>query len=140
MDLDSFVVATPRPLPVILLLDTSGSMEGVEIAALNAALKEMAQDLGGSTTPQREIQVGLVVFENNEFDANLAIVATDFSGTDTLAHELGHILTRGGHFKGHDYNLMARGDRREKEAVGADRLRDAQVENIRDDVLGYLRS
>ena len=44
MDLDSFVVATPRSLPVVLL----GSMEGVKIAALNAALKEM----GGSATPQ----------------------------------------------------------------------------------------
>lgn len=64
MDLDSFVVATPRPLPVLLLLDTSGSMTGTKIAALNSALKEMAQDLGGSSTPQGEIHVGVVVFHS----------------------------------------------------------------------------
>lgn len=77
MDLDSFVVATARPLPVILLLDISGSMEGTKIAALNAALKEMSQDLGGSATPQGEIHVGVVVF-NSSVDVSPPVPAKDF--------------------------------------------------------------
>lgn len=64
MDLDAFVVATPRPLPVLLLLDTSGSMAGTKIAALNAALKELTQDLGGSTTPQGEVHLGVITFNS----------------------------------------------------------------------------
>jgi uncharacterized protein YegL len=84
MDLDSFVVATPRPLPVILLLDTSGSMEGVKIAALNAALKEMAQDLGGSATPQGEIHVGMVVF-NSTVEVAPPVPAKDLVVKDHVA-------------------------------------------------------
>ena len=38
--LKKFAVATPRPLPVIVLADTSGSMgENGKIEALNAAMK-----------------------------------------------------------------------------------------------------
>ncbi|MDP2314823.1 MAG: DUF4157 domain-containing protein [Pseudomonadota bacterium] len=78
--------------------------------------------------------------ENFTHGANIAFVATDNSGPDTFAHELGHILTRDGHETGDDNNLMTGGGTRDKDAVGADRLTDAQVTNIRDDVLGYLRS
>ncbi len=78
--------------------------------------------------------------ESNDLDANVAVVATKGAGEDTFAHELGHILTRGGHFKGDEHNLMARGDRRDKKALGPDRLTATQVANMRDDILGYLRS
>lgn len=84
MNLDSFVVATARPLPVILLLDISGSMEGTKIAALNAALKEMAQDLGGSATPQGEIHVGVVVF-NSSVDVSPPVPAKDFVAREFMA-------------------------------------------------------
>ena len=77
MDLDRFVTATPRPLPVILLLDVSGSMQGPKIASLNASLKELAQDLAGSATPQGEIHIGLVVFSSG-VDARDPVAAAAF--------------------------------------------------------------
>jgi len=78
--------------------------------------------------------------ENMTHGANIAFVATDYSGPDTFAHELGHILTREGHFAADDNNLMRSGSHRDKDATGDDRLTDEQIENIRGDVLGYLRS
>jgi len=65
MSLDDFVLPTPRPLPVIVLADASGSMHGSKIAALNAALRELTQDLSDSTTPQGEVHLGFVVFNEH---------------------------------------------------------------------------
>jgi uncharacterized protein YegL len=62
MSLDDFVLPTPRPLPVIVLADASGSMHGSKIAALNAALRELSQDLAQATTPQGEVHLGFVIF------------------------------------------------------------------------------
>lgn len=78
--------------------------------------------------------------ENYTHGANIAFVATDASGADTFAHELGHILTREGHYTGDDDNLMTSGRSRNKNNVDDDRLTDEQVTDIRGDVLGYLRS
>ena len=39
----SYTVATARPIPVILLLDTSGSMHGDRIKQLNEAVSGMLQ-------------------------------------------------------------------------------------------------
>jgi len=61
--LKKFAVAAPRPLPVIVLADTSGSMgaDG-KIAALNAAMKEMIATFGKESRLRAEIQVGLITF------------------------------------------------------------------------------
>lgn len=40
-DINKVVVPTAKPLPVILLLDVSGSVRGKKIAALNKAVEEM---------------------------------------------------------------------------------------------------
>jgi hypothetical protein len=77
--------------------------------------------------------------EGSTHNANIAFVATDANGADTFAHEIGHILTRDSHFAGDPNNLMNSGRTRDKDAGGDDRLTDDQVENIKDDVLGYLR-
>ena len=63
--LDSFVLDTPRPLPVILLLDVSGSMQGAKIAALNAAVRELCQDLADTRQPQGEIHLGRILFSSS---------------------------------------------------------------------------
>lgn len=61
--LKKFVVATPRPLPVIVLADTSGSMgENGKIEALNAAMKDMVKTFGEESRLRAEIQVGLITF------------------------------------------------------------------------------
>lgn len=61
--LKSFAISTPRPLPVIVLADTSGSMgENGKIEALNAALKEMIATFSKESRLRAEIQVGLITF------------------------------------------------------------------------------
>ncbi len=58
-----FVVATPRPLPVIVLADVSGSMsESGKIEALNAALKDMVETFSKENRLRAEILVGLITF------------------------------------------------------------------------------
>jgi len=61
--LKKFAVATPRPLPVIVLADASGSMgENGKIEALNAAMKEMVATFSKESRLRAEIQVGLITF------------------------------------------------------------------------------
>ena len=61
--LKKFAVATPRPLPVIVLADTSGSMgENGKIEALNAAMKDMVSTFAKESRLRAEIQVGLITF------------------------------------------------------------------------------
>ncbi len=54
----------PRPLPVILLLDCSGSMSGEKIAAVNAAVRELGAEMADSRQPQGEIHVCAIRFAN----------------------------------------------------------------------------
>lgn len=61
--LKKFAVATPRPLPVIVLADASGSMgENGKIEALNAALKDMVATFAKESRLRAEIHVGLITF------------------------------------------------------------------------------
>ncbi|MFQ1766520.1 vWA domain-containing protein [Aeromonas veronii] len=63
MALNDFVVNTPRPLPVILLCDTSGSMSvDGKIEALNEAVKQMITTFAEESRIRAEIQVGLITF------------------------------------------------------------------------------
>lgn len=63
MALKKFVMAEARPLPVLLILDVSGSMsvEG-KIDALNQAVKEMIQEFTKQEDHQAEIHVGIITF------------------------------------------------------------------------------
>ena len=61
MALNDFVVNTPRPLPVILLCDTSGSMSvDGKIEALNEAVRQMINTFAQESRIRAEIQVGLI--------------------------------------------------------------------------------
>jgi uncharacterized protein YegL len=61
--LKKFAVATPRPFPVIVLADTSGSMgENGKIEALNVAMKNMVSTFSAESRLRAEIQVGLITF------------------------------------------------------------------------------
>jgi uncharacterized protein YegL len=57
-----FKPVPPRPLPVILLLDCSGSMAGEKIAAVNAAVRELAAEMASSRQPQGEIHLCAIRF------------------------------------------------------------------------------
>lgn len=71
--------------------------------------------------------------------SRLAAVATDHSGADTFAHELGHVLTNEGHHTGDADNLMTSGGTRHKDNVDPDRLTATQVSAIRASTLGWVR-
>jgi uncharacterized protein YegL len=65
-DLDSVEFAdNPDPrCPCVLLLDTSGSMEGVPIAALNEGLAAFRKDIKEDELAQRRTEIALVTFGN----------------------------------------------------------------------------
>jgi uncharacterized protein YegL len=61
--LGSFTVANARPLPVIILADTSGSMsENGKIQALNTALADMTQSFAQDVDGRAEIHVAIITF------------------------------------------------------------------------------
>ncbi|MDO4683245.1 MAG: VWA domain-containing protein [Lautropia sp.] len=61
--LKKFTIASPRPLPVFILADTSGSMaEDGKIHALNDALKDMLSTFSDESRQRAEIQVAVITF------------------------------------------------------------------------------
>jgi len=63
-DINKVVVPAAKPLPVILLLDVSGSMRGEKIAALNKSVEEMIASFADQTKREVEIQVSAITFGN----------------------------------------------------------------------------
>jgi len=62
MGLNDFVVKEERPLPVFILADVSGSMEGEKIQVLNNALREMITSLSKIDDVRGVFQVGIITF------------------------------------------------------------------------------
>ncbi len=61
--LNEYTVSTPKPLPVILLVDVSGSMAANgKIEALNTAVAEMIASFAQDETDQAQIQVAVITF------------------------------------------------------------------------------
>lgn len=58
----NFTVAKAKPLPVVLLLDVSTSMNGDKINQLNAAVKEMILDFAAAEKNETEILVSIITF------------------------------------------------------------------------------
>lgn len=58
----SFTVAKAKPLPVVLLLDVSTSMQGKSINELNSAVKEMIADFASAEKNEVEILVSIITF------------------------------------------------------------------------------
>lgn len=64
--LTSVSLPSPRPLPVILLLDGSGSMsQNDKITSLNNAVGEMIQSFAQLDSNQTEIHIALIVFNGD---------------------------------------------------------------------------
>ena len=68
----------------------------------------------------------------------LAAVATDHSGKDSFAHEMGHILFDEGH-SGARKMLMRSGGDRHKNKTGKSRITDAQATKVRNSALVWVR-
>lgn len=63
MALKDLAIAKPKPLPVILLADISGSMsEEGKIEALNAAVRDMLETFSKESRLRAEIQVCIITF------------------------------------------------------------------------------
>jgi hypothetical protein len=62
MKTEDFTVFEARPLPLILMLDSSGSMEGDKINILNAAVREMLQSFANEDDISAAINVGVIQF------------------------------------------------------------------------------
>lgn len=61
-DPSKFTIGKVRPLPVILLLDVSGSMMGEKIRILNDAVREMLEAFRNSESGETEIHVAVIAF------------------------------------------------------------------------------
>ena len=74
--LKAFAAPQPRPLPVIVLADVSGSMaEDNKIESLNVALREMVSSFAKESRLRAEIQVGLITFGGRAAEEHLPLVA-----------------------------------------------------------------
>lgn len=98
-ELKKFQVQTARPLPIIVMADTSASMsvEG-KIEALNKGLKDMIRSLAGESRLRAEIQVSVITFGGNQAAVNLPLTpAHQLTGFTPLTAEgmtpLGGALT-----------------------------------------------
>ena len=61
-DPKKFTIPTAKPLPVVLLLDVSGSMSGDKIDNLNKAVKDMLNTFAEEEKMETEILVSVVTF------------------------------------------------------------------------------
>lgn len=84
-ELKKFQVQTARPLPIIVLADTSGSMavDG-KIEAMNRGLKDMIASFSSESRLRAEIQVSVITFGGSQAELNLPL---------TPAHQLQSFTT-----------------------------------------------
>jgi len=61
-DPSKFTAAKAKPLPVVLLLDVSGSMGGEKIRNLNDAVRDMLEVFGDTENSETEIWVAIITF------------------------------------------------------------------------------
>lgn len=61
-DPSKFTAPKARPLPVILLLDVSGSMSGEKIRNLNDAVRDMLEDFSDTENSETETHVAIITF------------------------------------------------------------------------------
>lgn len=73
-ELKKFQMQTARPLPVIVLADTSGSMSvDGKIEALNRGLKEMLATFSSESRLRAEIHVSVITFGGDRAEVNLPL-------------------------------------------------------------------
>ena len=75
----------PKPLPVIMLLDVSGSMSGAKIQNLNEAVKDMLETFRDVENGEREIHVAVITFGNEVKLHQVLVSAGDIKWQDLSA-------------------------------------------------------
>ena len=82
----------PEPrCPCVLLLDTSGSMQGAPIAALNEGLKVFEEDLARDSLAPRRVEVAVVSFDSVVTVVQDFVTADRFAAPTLTAQELTHM-------------------------------------------------
>lgn len=61
-DVSEFVAEKPKSIPVLLLLDVSGSMSGEKINSLNKAVEMMIDEFRKAQTMETFIKLGIITF------------------------------------------------------------------------------
>lgn len=80
MALKNFVAREPRPLPIFIMADTSGSMKGEKIDELNLALREMVHTLNGLDDIRGKFQLAIIAFGGDE--VSIVQPLTDIEGME----------------------------------------------------------
>ena len=88
-DASNYKAPEPRVLPVILLLDVSGSMEGDKINSLNKAVNEMIHSFIDARRKERLIKLAIITFGNE------VSLHTKYTNVSDLSHGITP-LTAGG--------------------------------------------
>lgn len=82
----------PEPrCPCVLLLDTSGSMQGSAIDALNQGLRVFQQDLMNNSLASRRVEVAVVAFDSNVKVLQEFVTADSFAAPNLTAQGLTRI-------------------------------------------------
>lgn len=87
-DLDAAIefASNPDPrCPCVLLLDTSASMGGAPLAALNAGLRAFQVDIQGDPLAQRRVEVALVTFGGTVQTVQDFVTAGQFDAPTLIA-------------------------------------------------------
>lgn len=84
-EFEGFVMPKAKPLPVILLLDVSGSMSGEKIDELNSSVKEMIESFKKEQIIQAEICVSIITFGNEAKIHTEMTAAKDILYEDLIA-------------------------------------------------------
>ncbi|MGM9319289.1 vWA domain-containing protein [Deinococcus aquaticus] len=98
LTLKDITVAAPRPLPVLLLLDVSGSMaEDGKLAALNTAVRDMLHAFAQEQAGGAEIHVAVLAFSGREARVHVPLKPArnvQFEALEARGHTpLGSVLT-----------------------------------------------
>ena len=78
MGLNSFVAMEPRPLPIFVLVDTSGSMRGQKINQVNLALRSMVTTLNEADDIRGRFQLCVISFGSD------VTIVQDLADIDSL--------------------------------------------------------
>ena len=84
-EMKDFVYQTARTLPVILLLDCSGSMElNNRIGVMNQAVREMLESFQSASNTVASISVAIITFGGVHAEVHLPVTAVDEMDLDSL--------------------------------------------------------
>ena len=80
-DPKKFTTPTAKPLPVVLLLDVSGSMSGSKIDNLNKSVEDMLDTFAREEKMETEILVSVITF-GSQVELHVPYTASRLGSTD----------------------------------------------------------